>query len=105
MSMSFLETEGIVRNRKTIQRVCQHATQNMVCLVLLWLIDIDRPDRITTPTTKFHEEHLTANELVSLSSCDLTITASCIFRPEIGLFLNLSWNLDICRIVSGENTP
>src|SRR5436305_2802459 len=102
--MGFLETEGIVGNRKTIQCICQHATENMLCLILLRLIDIDGPDRIATSTAKFHEEHLAANELVSLSSCDLTITASCIFRPEIGLFLNLSRNFDICRIVSGENT-
>src|SRR5207249_1300273 len=75
----------------------------MLRFVPLWQVDIDRPEKIAAPAAKFHKEHLSANEFVTLSPGDLAITAPRVLRPEIGFLLNLTWYLDIRWIIGSEN--
>src|SRR5579884_1320207 len=102
--MGLLQAKWIVGNGKPIERICQHTSQNLLRLIFLRQEEIDRPDWIARATAKFHKKHLAAYKLISLSPCNFAITASCIFRPEIGLLFDLTWYLYKSGIISCKNT-
>src|SRR5258708_8526432 len=88
--VGLLEAERVVGNGKAVQRICQHAAQDLLRFVLLRQVDINRPDGITAAAAKLHKEHLSPDELVALAPGDFTIAATRILRPQISFLLDLS---------------
>src|SRR5579859_5158114 len=92
--MGFLEAERIKRDGKPVDSICQHVPKNILRFGYLGEININRPDRVTTITSKLHKEQLAPNKP--------TIIVGILF-PEVGLFLNLSWNLYVRRVICCED--
>lgn len=94
-----LQATRVVRHWEAVDCVCEHRAEDSLSLPDLRLKDIHRPHWITAMRTKFHQEHLAADELVDLPTFAGVVIASSKLRPYVRLLFHIARHFDIGWIV------
>ena len=100
--MGFLQAAGIKRDREALFRVGQKVTHYSIGVSSLGHEYIDWPYRILRSITEFHKEHLPKYKFCSFSAFFSSILSTCVFIPKIDVFLKLTRDLHVSRIVGSE---
>ena len=95
--MGLLQRSRIERHGEPLYGVIEQITEDRCVIVGLGEKDIDRPYWVPRTVAEFDEEHLTGNELVDLAAFRNAIVTARVFRPYVGLLLQLPRNLDVAR--------